>query len=276
VKSWVKTPVDLPRRDPALSAASPAVRCTFEGLYRVARRGSPLLGYLVGEDLEPLSVRELASLIVISYSTVRDHIEELEHTGLVQYDLARRRFLPLVIRIEQLFDPSPYDVPDELHVAGRSRRRTRPTTARTAVENGVESSTLPGLGWPGADQIRPPPAPPLRTLQRSADETKTKRSSLDQEPAEPWELEPLVPPEISYDPIRWTLAKLAAGDPVWRALLEKDRPLLKRVAGEFPASALFDALEQAVLQRKPIRNAGAWLTGRFYPKDLPQEGELSA
>lgn len=233
----------------------------------MARRDSPLLGYLVGEDLEPLSVREMASLIVLSYSTVRDHIEELEQAGLVQTDLGQRRFLPLVIRIEQLFDPALYDVPDVPHVAGPSRRRTRPTTARTAVENGVESSALPGLEWPGPDQIRPPPAPPLRTPQRSADETKTKRTSLDQEPAEPWELEPLVPPEISYDPIRWTLAKLAARDPVWRALLEKDRPLLKRVAGEFPASDLFDALEQAVLQHKPIRNAGAWLTGRFYPKE---------
>lgn len=99
---------------------------------------------------------------------------------------------------------------------------------------------------------------------------KDETASAAREPQEPYELEVLVPSEISHDPTRWTLAKLAAKDPVWRALLDnpKDRALLKRLGQDFRAGEVFAAIEQAVLQRTRIRNAGAWLNSRFFPKEV--------
>lgn len=83
-RPWFRFYVEMPR-DPKIRRLAPAHRWVWACVLCAARE-SPIAGYLLISEREPLSVADLADLAAVKEPEVRKALDSMEHLGLIERD----------------------------------------------------------------------------------------------------------------------------------------------------------------------------------------------
>jgi hypothetical protein len=250
-QAWVKHPTDL---HVALRALTRGVRGTFYGLFELARREEPFVGFLVDERGRPVAWRRLAAELGVRPASLRSDREILVAAHLLWLDLSDRYFIPLVIRAAQRF-PTP--APKRNH-DDEARHDREDVGSGKAVDNGHQLT----LGWPPGGTPTAQSAQPASHQELAEEKELELRTAWAVENFERWQWEDLIPASIDDPTARFQLSKLADASPArWGRMLRVPRDLaaLEQMFRD-RRRELLEALTQASYDHgSDIRKPAAWL-----------------
>jgi DNA-binding transcriptional ArsR family regulator len=251
-RPWVKTPATL-RLELGLHRIPAGLERTFWALWPVARREPRLIGWLVGDDESPLSLRELRHMTLVPRSTLGQHLDRLVEHGLLAKDAVGRFLIPSVALTEIRFAAGRRSGDDTVQIDVSPAWIQDPLP----VENGARAG--PEMPETGTGVSRSSRTPPLYGFEK---EPRDVRHVVFEQAGENPPDGPrfdLVPESVTDPTSRYLLAKLAAHVEAWGVALERprDRGNIGRLAASHPAE-LCEALQQEALEPS-AKNPAAWL-----------------
>lgn len=249
---WVKMPRDL-SRDPQWRRLPPEFRGTWLGLFSLARRDNPFVGYLVDEWGKQLSNTLMARELGLKRPTFHRHFVHLHTASIVARDLAGLFFLPIVQLTERRFRP-----------------RSKPLSTSTStsespgagpVDNSARDGPDPPAERPSMDaSVSPVDTHSFTVFQREIVDSSTDAPKPGENP------DSLLAASVADPTARYLLEKLGGLDARWEPLTRDPAELrtlswLERLDRRELIAALMKADDRlSTAGERPIANPGAWLT----------------